>query len=375
VSKYLNGIAAIWLLCLSAVGLGQSKSELEACTRIIQKMCGPVAPRSDYVQINANAQNGTVVEDIDRGWVRNKSGDFCTILNDRLLIRSYSTLARNDAPPPFAVVVKEDVPLSKANHAMSVENRLAYAKQLVTSNSVLEHDLSRYPIFRAETSRLTHILIRSMTHPDDLEALVGYASDVDFDLAHSFRINGCSSHEPKGSWERNAKCTLANCFLTQVFAKVSDSKRVSIDECIEFTNKLLELVEAQSIPCDRLTELKDASKSILAWKREKVAVENRLKYFPTPRDKALEFLMTRGNVPVGRATYIEDEDYVDLRRMWSEEVYVEACKSLVDCEIPSRFVVANRAEGPVILSVRQVLMEFGPKEVNRPNRTDRSNDK
>jgi hypothetical protein len=345
-------------------GRTQSQLSFDDCVRIITHFCGPVASSSEYVQVNLRTETGKVLEDIDRGWILSKSEDMLTILNDRLLVRSYSFRATVPNSPSFEFASRVDEPLSKAEHALMVEKRRLNTEMLLESNVVFRYDFGRYPQFRAETSRLVHILLRSQTRPSTIDDLLHNSQDLDFESAYHFVINGCDPFRPNESWEGKAKCCLANCFLTQVFAKISDSQRVHVDDCLKHVDKLIAITESQTIDCSRLTELKTLHQRLLIWKQEKESVENRLSYFPTPHDVVLDFLMSRGNIVVGRATLFEDDHYVELERLWSDQRNVLSGKSLWGSTIPSRFVVASRGEGPAILSVGDVLEICSPKELS-----------
>jgi hypothetical protein len=323
-------------------------------------------PSLGMTQSPSRTDTGIVVDDVDRGWMLQKTDDSQTILNDRLLVRTYSLVSSARHSPSFESSRRADEPLSMTEHARMVEKRSQNREKIVDSNRVFSHDFGRYPQFRAETSRLVHILIRSVAQPEAIDELVQHSRDVDFESAYHFVINGCDPYEPNESWGEKAKCCLTNCFLTQAFAKISDSQRVSIDECLEVTEKLIRMVESQMVECSKLSELKNVRDSLLTWKREKNAVENRLKYFPTPHDVVLNFMMSRGNIIIGRATLFEDSHYDELKHMFSNKDRVEAGRSLWECTLPSRYVVANRAEGTKVLSVGDVLEICTPKDLVLP---------
>jgi hypothetical protein len=358
----------------SLFAFAQTVADLDACARIITRMCGPISAANKYVQVNVRLSDGSTVESLDRGWLLAEEENYKTILNDRLLVRSYHTSHKNAGGLSFEIVPREDEPLSKAEHSQALEMRHQGVNRMLKANKLLAEDLLRYPLFAAEMSRFVHILIRSITNPAAIDSLILHAKDIDFEQASIFRINGCDCITENTTWLENGKCCLSNCYLTQAFTKTSDSKNVSIDECIEFLGKLIRLIEDDSIHCNRSDEIKNAERSLFVWKMEKDAVENRLSFFPTPHDIVLNFLMSSGNIPLGdRSVNFETSHYAERKQIWSEEANIEACVMLSNCDLPTRYVVADRGEGLFVLPVGRILRLCGPRELFGPggiNRTD-----
>lgn len=357
------GVVALFvfsLVCFPRIVVAQSDEELASCVRLIEEMCGEIPIESPYVKVGFRCNKEEVYEDLDRGWVLKTTDESVTILNDRLLVREYSTRISENMPG-FQIDLCEVEPLSRTEHMANTEKRKQIAKKYGTLNSTFQDELNRYPYFKVEASRLVHLLIQSRTHRSQSRVFLQTATDLDFESAYYFRINGCA-YDRKNSWGENAIGALSNCFLTQIFTKISDTKRVSVDECLAQTNKMLKFIDSGALRCERLTQLQDAAEKLSSWKKEKSAIENRLLYFPTPDDILLNFLMSISNIPGDRATMIKDEDFDELKRFWSEKIYVDLFKTYRESSIPTRHVVAHRGQEPVVLTVGELLEVVRPSE-------------
>lgn len=354
----------VLIAVLSPIGLSEqlapTQREINNCLDFLSRLGIHLPKSQQFVQVDfVIPDDGGTIRDIDRGWLIEESDKSFVVLNDRFLHRVFPR--RSEHSRVHFDFVTRDTPVSKEKDGFREMwlSREHETKKFMTLFPSLFEDYSRYQIPNSEAMRLLHLLISSNCQIVNGAEVFLQSDPIDFEKADVFLATGCRAHK-YALWEQRAKCVLMNLFCTEAVNKISDSKAVSVDECMDFIRLLIAAIEKEDIEFVKIQDLRNSLVDLSILKAERRAWMSRVMVFPTAEDRILDFFISAGSIPGwnDRACGFDKDGFKNLTTVTSSADFIVARSKLKKCDVPCRYVGYNPTNGHFMYSVGDLISYY-----------------